>query len=66
MALEDDEVESVGERELRDALFEILEGLGGERERAEEQGENSQIGRFHAGLALEIGLAFTIVAGGSV
>jgi hypothetical protein len=47
--LENDEVEAVGQRELGDALFEILEGLGAERKRAHEQEEEFCSGGFHAG-----------------
>jgi hypothetical protein len=37
VALEDDEMESVGECELVDALFKVLEGLCGRQERAHDE-----------------------------
>ncbi len=49
MAFEDDEVQSVGESEFGDALFEVFKGLGGEKRRAQEQCELEGLG-FHARL----------------
>ncbi len=61
MALKNDEVQTVGQGKLGDALFEVLQGLRGQRERKYQQEEKLGCGRFHAGFWLSQVSASSIV-----